>query len=85
MLIYTATPGEQPDSDDTSPSVRLVQPVSVCHEGFGTPGLPTTAVLAQPALAPFQMVSLYVEPLLASCVPPTPITLPSADGPPMVL
>src|SRR5580704_2963894 len=84
-LRMTATPGEQPDSSDMSESVRLVQPGSCCHEGFATPGLPTSVELAQPAPAPFQMLSVYVEPLFASCVPPTAITLASTDGPPILL
>src|SRR5579871_1614467 len=58
LLSYSATPGLHPASAETSASVRDVQLGSFCHEGFGTPGLPTMLELAQPAPAPFQIDSL---------------------------
>src|SRR5579871_796855 len=80
---YSATPGEQPASADTSESVRYVQLGSCCHEGFVTPApLP---LFEQPPPAPFHAVSLYVEPLLASCVPPTETTLARDSGLPFSL
>ena len=57
----------------------------VLPRGFRNAGLPTTEGLEQPALASFQTVSEYFEPLRTSWVPPTPMTVWRSDGAPMVL
>src|SRR5579863_8800895 len=49
--MYSATPGLQPASAETSEIVLPLQSGSCCHGGFGV-------VVAQPAPAPSQTISL---------------------------
>src|SRR5471030_2526190 len=68
-LYTTATPVLGLASADTSPMVRIEQPVSFCQEGFGKTWL-------QPLPAPDQTVSVHprVPPPLCRVVPPTAVT-----------
>src|SRR6516162_2300899 len=66
---YTATPVFGSATAETSPTVRCLQPRSVCHDGFAK-------VALQPAPVPLHAVSLHPRLVLAGAklVPPTAIT-----------
>src|SRR5207253_2409191 len=71
----TATPVFGSASAETSETVRIEHPVSVCHAGFGSNAL-------QPLPAPSQTVSLQPRLFAAgvSEVPPTAVTKREAAG-----
>ena len=66
---YTETPVLGSATAATSPTVRLPQPLSVCHDGFAK-------TVLQPLPVPFHTVSLQPRELLAGVrlVPPTATT-----------